>query len=299
MRVMAPGNLSWVDHFHIQSEAELDFVIGQHAGVPIGMSRKTSPEFRRRILAAAISYQFGLRSIDYALKRYVESDLYEEIPFLLGDATSDYLHTCTVALEQELRKLHTTTEELPFGVLGAELTLYKIPYTIDIARMLANRGLLLEVLPILRQCLEMMCWANVAFHIREEDKVVTLKAQNCISRTKLAYEPVGRLYGYLSTFTHWGHVVHGHFLNFADDQVAVLKASARYRAMALALCLVLVDVLVGVVRQIYQEKGDTLATRIQGSLSRDRTRNAYQAVLRIAELTGLEDVRRIQSFLST
>lgn len=222
---------------------------------------------------------------------------YDEEQISLGDATSDYLARSAVILEEELRDLHTKSE-LAFGVLGAELTLYKIPYTLDTARMLSNRGLLLEILPILRLCLEMMSWATVAFKAVDEEHVVTLKAQSCIPHMKRIYRTTGRLYGYLSQFTHWGHIVHGHFIAADDRNIAVLKASVRYRAMGLSLCLVILDAFVEVIRHLYKDRSDTLVLRIQDTLHRDSSRKTSQAVSRITELSGLDDIREIQSFLS-
>jgi hypothetical protein len=171
---------TWKQHFQIQSVADLDFVIGQMLGWPIGMSRNSPPEFRRRVLAAAVSYQLQFRSIDYALKRYVNPQEYDEEHLSLGDVTSDYLARSVAILEEELRNLHTKGE-LTFGVFGAELTLYKIPYTLDTARILSNRGLLLEILPILRLCLEMMSWTTVAFKLVDEEHVVTFKSTKLYS----------------------------------------------------------------------------------------------------------------------
>src|ERR1700722_1265646 len=104
---MNSDDLSWTDQFKIQSAVDLDFVIGQEYGRPIGMQRTSPPEFRRRVLAAGISHQLGLRSIDYALKRYVEPGIYEDADVNLGDSTSDYLCKSAALLEEELRNLHT------------------------------------------------------------------------------------------------------------------------------------------------------------------------------------------------
>ncbi|MCC2654841.1 MAG: hypothetical protein K0Q60_5008 [Microvirga sp.] len=202
-----------------------------------------------------------------------------------------------VILEEELRNLHTKGE-LSFGVFGAELTLYKIPYTLDTVKILSNRGLLLEILPILRLCLEMMSWATVAFNLVDEEQVATLKAQSCISHMKSVYRTTGRLYGYLSQFTHWGHIVHGHFIAADEGRIAVLKASVRYRAMGLALCLVVLDAFVEVIKHLYKDRSDTLVLRIQDGLHRNTSRKTYQAVANITELSGLDDLREIQSFLS-
>src|SRR5436309_8677870 len=117
--------------------------------------------------------------------------------------------------------------------------------------MMSNRGLLLEVLPLLRLSLEMAAWAHTAFYISDEQKVVDLKAQSCISSLKTTYRSAGQLYGFLSQFSHWGHAVHSEFIDIDKETVSIVDASVRYRAMSLALCLVILDVVVEVVRKIY------------------------------------------------
>jgi hypothetical protein len=77
----------------------------------------------------------------------------------------------------------------------------------------------------------------------------------------------------------------------------VLKASVRYRAMGLALCLVILDAFVEVIRHLYKDRSDILVLRIQDRLRRDTSRKTYQAVAKITELSGLDDLREIQSFL--
>jgi hypothetical protein len=191
----------WKKHFQIQSEVDLDFVIGQGGGHPVGMESKSPAEFKRRVLAAMVSYKLRLKSIDYTLKHYVDLDAYETDNVWLGETISHYLGDASNILMSELAKLHTQGD-LPFGILGAELTLYRLPHALDTARMLSNRGLLLEVLPLLRLGLEMIAWAHTAFYIDDEDEVVALKAQMCISSLKGTYRSVGELYGFLSLFTH-------------------------------------------------------------------------------------------------
>ena len=144
-----------------------------------------------------LSHKLQLNSIDYTLKRYVDSDLYEAGDTFLGEVVSDYLREASHVLQDGLRNLQTQGD-LPFGVLGAELTLYKLPDLLDTARMMSNRGLLLEVLPLLRLSLEMTAWAYTAFYIGDEQEVVDLKAQSCISSLKSTYKSAGRLYGFLS-----------------------------------------------------------------------------------------------------
>ena len=99
-------------------------------------------------MAGLVSYQLQLNSIDYALKRYVEPDTYDGEELSLGDEVSDYLRDSVAVLMKQLRQLHT--KHPTFGTFGAEITLYRVPHSLDTGRLLSNRGLLLEVLPILR-----------------------------------------------------------------------------------------------------------------------------------------------------
>src|SRR5262249_43447701 len=183
------------------------------------------------------------------------------------------------------------------GVFGAELTLYKVPDGLDTARLLSNRGLLLEVLPILRLCLEMAAWSNTAFYLQSEDEIVALKAPSCISDLKNVYKSAGRIYGYLSKFSHWGHVIHGQFLDIRSEQVAVLRASVRYRAMSLALCLVVLDVFVEVVRKLYSERSHALVNKVQGGLEENNDRKIHRMLSSIVDMTGSEDLHEIQGLL--
>jgi hypothetical protein len=290
------GQPMWLSQFEIQSTADLDFVISQDFGRPVGMTRASPPEFRRRILAAAISYQLGLRSIDYTLKRYVRPDTYVIEEVGLGDTVSDFLRDSLELLTSELRDLHTQIN-LTFGIFGAEITLFKVPESLDMARMLANRGLFLEVLPILRLCLEMMAWSATAYYLKDEDKVMRLKAQGCISRMKPIYESTGRMYGYLSKFAHWDYAIHSHFLNLSRERTFVVHASRRYRATSLTLCLLVLDVFVEVVRQLYAVKATRLITAVQGTFDRVPLRKVHMLVSLIAENSKEEYFAGLKSLL--
>ena len=260
------------------------------------MQRNSPAEFKRRVLAAMLSYQLRLRSIDYTLKQYVDAGVYAADEISIGEAVSDYLRSACRILSEELRKLHTQGE-LPFGVLGAELTLYKLPSLLDTARMISNRGLLLEVLLVLRLGLEMAAWAHTAFYISDEQRVVDLKAQGCIASLKGTYKSAGQLYGFLSQFSHWGHAIHGKFTDIDQEAVSIVKASVRYRAMSLALCLVILDVIVEVARKIYAERSHNLVSNVQEFACPDPARRSRQFVSKIAEVSGLSEIREIESFL--
>jgi hypothetical protein len=94
-----------------------------------------------------------------------------------------------------------------------------------------------------------------------------------------------------------GHVIHGQFLDITSQRIGVLKASVRYRAMTLALCLAILDVFVEVVRKLYPVRSDVLIAEVQGALDRNSERKTHRLLARIADLTELDDLREIRAFL--
>ncbi len=285
----------WTTEFEIKSVADLDFVIGQQAGWPIGLTRDSPPELRRRVLAGMLSYSARLKSIDYTLKHYVDARTYEDEPVTLGDEISNYLDECMEKLHGRLSELHTQND-LTFGVFGAEMTLYRIPYSLAMARMLADRGLLLEVLPILRLSLEMIAWSFVAFRLANEDAVKKLEATYCISKMKGIYPSVGKLYGHFCSFSHWNFKVHSHFICESEEGAAVMHASRHFRALSLSMCLLVLDLLVEVIRSLYGSAADVLILDVQSDLHCIAKRKTRHLMARVAGVTTSHELQQIFAF---
>lgn len=285
----------WFNDFHILSSADLDLVIGEDRGIPVGMSRNSPESLRKRVRAAVVSQLLGLKSLDYTLKNYVEDADFDDGEESLGNQISDYIARSSEGLRDELRKLHL--DDPTFGVFGAEITLFRVPHSLDVARMLSNRGLLLEVLPILRLCLEMSAWAAVAFRISEEKHVRKLKAPYCVSEVKKIHGAAGRLYGLFSGFSHWEHSIHGQFLTTKKKRMGVIDAAAEYRAVSLALCLCVLEVITEVIRSLYEDRAATLIERVQGTLRRDESRKTRTFLERTVRATELASVKRVEQLM--
>jgi hypothetical protein len=67
--------------------------------------------------------------------------------------------------------------------------------------------------------------------------------------------------------------------------------------MALALCLVILDVFVEVARKLYPKRSAVLIAGVQGVQDRNNERKTHRMLSRIAELTELNELREIQTFL--
>ena len=189
-------------------------------------------------------------------------------------------------------------EDPSYGRFGAEISLYRVPYIIKNARLLADRGVLLETVPLLRQALEMISWSYVAFDEKTPENVDKLKAQNCIGTLKKIYPKAGRLYGYLSQFTHWGRSIHSYFIGVKEGKGAVLNASVEHRAISLALCLAVLDVFLETLRALYGTHSNELISTIQECLLWEKERNTFKYIEQIYSKTQLLEVHEVLDFVS-
>jgi hypothetical protein len=285
----------WRDHFRIESATELDFVLGENFGWTIGLQRESPAEFKRRIVAASISYQLNLKSVDYVMKKYVDDDLFENEEYYLGTKISKILKEAISFSQIKLPEMHSR-DKSTIGLIGSDISMFRIPPMLDSARLLANRGMLLETLPILRLCLEMLAWACRASRLEEERDVFNLKAQQCIPYLKNIYSTSGLIYGYLSKFTHWGHSIHGVFLNFEEDKAGIIYASVKYRAISLSLIVLLVDIFVASLSHIYGPRSREIALGIQGLAPDGPKRNMLQAFEQIRSLCRISEMDEINRF---
>jgi hypothetical protein len=144
----------------------------------------------------------------------------------------------------------------------------------------------------------MTAWAVVAFFMEDEEKVLRLKAQNCISKLKTVYGSAGQIYGHFSKFSHWEQAIHGHFLDVTEERLALITASCRHRAMSLTLCLIVLDLFIEVTRYLYPVSSDALIVGVQGVSDRAGSRRVHQMVAQIVDFSRSdEDFQELQFLL--
>jgi hypothetical protein len=164
--------------------------------------------------------------------------------------------------------------------------------------MLSNRGLFLEVIPILRLCVEMIAWAAAVFPMIDQQSICATSATRCVGKLKALYLTAGEIYGYLSRFAHWEWIVHSTFLRRDDANVAIIHASRKYRAMSLALCVLIVDILVEVARGLYASEAKELVYAVQGTLTVDSTRKTSMVLAEIALVSDCSELIAVQGLLA-
>lgn len=226
----------WAREFPIYHHEELAVRIGGEGLWPVATSVHTPVELRQGLLACSLAYNLQVRSIDNVRKRYVGDKCPPDDLSSLGGEASEFLRASFALLERALEALRCKGEA-PFGMFGAELTLFRALTSLEAGRQLANRGLLLETKAVLRSALEMVCWAHSAFPMEDEQRIKELRAEASVTAARKIQPLVGRLYGALSETVHWRFEAHRRFLLVRSPGLFLLKASSLHRAVGLAFSL--------------------------------------------------------------
>ena len=115
---------------------------------------------------------------------------------------------------------------------------------------------------------------------------------------KKIYETSGKVYGYLSKFSHWGHAIHHVFLDFDEDKASVIYSPIKYRAMCLSAILLLLDIFTESIKFVYGERSSEIVFDVQGPAANGPNRNALTAFKRIKELCKLAEIDEIGNFFT-
>lgn len=198
-------------------ELELISIAMLGVAVPFDAPR----EFKARVLAAAGSYLFGNKSVDYQLRRY--GDHYDcERPSQEERVMFDAL----VASKRHVREFVDTLSKFPnvsvnSGRFAAEACLLRLQASFKSATLLVRQGFTFEASAICRLILEQLAWAY-AIHAVEDHSFFELEPNRCITDLKNLLPTAGRFYGSLSNLAHLHPSNTPEYLEFEGSQAAVL-----------------------------------------------------------------------------
>jgi hypothetical protein len=266
----------WARQFQLTSMADLDFVLGDQFGLPVGAQNRSPEELKKRVATALISYWSGLKSMNYAYDRYVGPENFKE-DRSLGARIGTFLEETIDNAETNLRKL-TFREVIRLGDQIADVNLLRLAMTLRAAKLLANRGLLFETMCLSRFALEQLAWCYVCEQQDDESKILKLEATSCIKPLCRVYPTAGRLYGFLSKFAHWDPKWHHLFIKQEGSQWAYIQASSQFKATALCHVLLIADIYLSVIETIYPQihfKARSLGQVFEAEI---QTKSAYAAV---------------------
>lgn len=221
-------------HFPLYFSMDFDFCFS-NLSWPIAMEAAAPNELKRRVMAAALSYQMMNKSIDYTLKRYVGDQAYED-----GDGDRLDVRICDAIHDKcdqfsDYVVLTSYAKEKPSSAAIAEWTLLRIPFSIRLMLSCANRGAFFEVCALARATLEQLAWSIGCHAADERDEITGISATKSIGLLKRSVPPAGRLYGWLTDHAHWEPAVHSKAFHFQRGKVGSLFASTLFKVKSLLL----------------------------------------------------------------
>lgn len=185
--------------------------------------------------AAVIAQTMRLKSIDYALRRYVlpnqESQVTSEAaPFhsyiAAYQASKRYIFERLGSLVTEGRRDPTV------GEFGASIALERLPHSFFSAHLLYRLGHRYEGHAVSRHILEQIAWAYAAGPFDDVDSIASIVTTRTISSLNKFLPKAGKLYGFLSHKTHIDYSSHFDFLHTQDGKSAIWLTQPEYAEYA-------------------------------------------------------------------
>jgi hypothetical protein len=238
--------------FNLTALADFDFVVGEPTGLGIGLKNEYPPSLKRAVLAALLSNRMGLRSIDYTLKTYVETNAYEQQDETLGFKINRFLDLNITAAGKEYVGF-TGRKIIRLGDQIADVNMMRINASLQAAKLLANRGLLFETQCLVRFILEQFAWCHKCHSLDDEDAILALQSKECVGEFKKVYPMAGRLYGHLSDIAHWDPNHHHLFVKSRSGGWTSVLSSSQFMAIGLCYVLLAFDMYHALIEKFYPD----------------------------------------------
>jgi hypothetical protein len=178
-------------------------IIAHGGGFSAGISFDAPDDSRKNILAAALARQFGLRSVDYTRKTYVEPH------YNLRPERPEWL-TKVIDITEESKRLVYTAADRAYrirnkpdhvGLFAAGAALLRLPITFRTATLTIRNGFHFESALLLRLIVEQLAWIVSVRELTNAD-LFEVDPHKCVSSLKEILPSMGRLYGELSRAAH-------------------------------------------------------------------------------------------------
>lgn len=227
-------------------------VVGNILQIALIPNNKHNDEFRQNIQAAITANTMGLSSIDYAKKRYVDTDIADiseknsyQLYIQSYKASKKYIENLIDTLETKNRPEPTN------GVFGASIVLERLRYSFFCAHLMYELGYRYEGHAVSRLILEQIAWANQAYSLDDINLIAKIKTTKAISYLKKTVLISGPLYGFLSDKTHIDYRNHFEFLSNENKKNVINYTHHKYYEYAQVI-LYLAD-LFGIVWELSQQ----------------------------------------------
>ncbi|HEY9211301.1 MAG TPA: hypothetical protein VIQ29_00445 [Ancylobacter sp.] len=230
------------DNFPIFQADEYDFYF-ENMPWPIGLKSTHPTELKKRVAVAGISVVLGARSMDSIYKKYSKIFDYEEPNENRIDLQIQEFVRKKMDLVSDSVLRSSEREGTKFSAILAEWTLFRTPFSMQLAFYCANRGSLFESSAVSRSILEQVAWASYILSVDEGVEIPDVSATWCVGNLRKDVPAAGRLYGWMSNHAHWAFNAHRKAFTVDDGKLGHLFASCLFKAQSIAVILILIHIL--------------------------------------------------------
>lgn len=176
-----------------------DLILIGNYSVTVGVPSDSTEDFKKKVLAAAISVPLGIKSIDYTLEKYVSDNSFEidKNQRIINDMVKDIKRLIVDSLDY-LMSIPNKPDNPNLYFSGAALI--RMQNTFKASLICIKSNLHFESLGMQRMILEQLAWIYKLHD--HEDFFVDVKVKKSISYLKNLIPDAGKLYSYLSNGVH-------------------------------------------------------------------------------------------------
>ena len=228
--------------FPLSMSVELDFCLAQSPW-PIAMREDYPDLLKQRVIAASAATLLGLKSVDYTMKHYADELALEEND-RLDLKYANFLEEAHECLYELVHHCSNHDDET-LGRVLFEWVMMRQDFSFRQLLCMANRGALVEGVSIARVQVEQLAWGAAVDRQVNSSTVKKIKAQSSIAKLKDVAPDIGKLYGFLSEFTHWGFNAQREALGHEDGKLAVVLASVSHKVLLYRIALIIFETAAG------------------------------------------------------
>lgn len=291
-----------LEQFPLFKAAAYDFDFVSNPSI-VGL-RNTDPlGLKRKIAAILVSDFLGLKSIDYAFKRYTKDQPYPAgDPERLDLRIERFIIDATSTFEAQLFAFSCELPDAPSQTQLAAFALGRLKFSSHFMILCAHAGAMLETASIARMLLEKLAWSYCVSKQPDEFDVYEISATKCIRGLKEINPCAGRFYGWLSEHVHWSPETHLKSINFSGDKPLYVLASSFFKAKAMLIALCIIRLYFEVFHLCFAKEFSEIRSRNPGWPSRSTANvdfDVQKIALEILEMApDDEDISMLASFCS-
>lgn len=220
----------------------------QPAEAIFAVPKYASDEQRRRFLAASISMNLRLSSMDYALRMYAGDAIDVKVEDLDYDQLIKVLRELVTFLNNYKECNCTQGDKDIMGIIAAEAALNRCRATFYSIFCLIGRGYFIEALILCRHIIEQCSWAYAVKDMRDIKQIENENPTKTIN--KCFYPNTGKLYGDLSDFVHLPAKKRSDYYRIRNGKAITLLRSNKHMLRYIPLVILTLDLYICTIESI-------------------------------------------------